>query len=62
MTADEKLDRLLDRTARIETNLGSIVKQGVDHEVRLRTVEKRVWWGQGAAACVAGLVALLVPK
>jgi hypothetical protein len=38
-----------ERLVRIEENVKTLVARGVDHEDRIRTVEKRSWFVAGAA-------------
>jgi hypothetical protein len=46
-------NEVIDRLARIETNQTAELAGRQDHEVRLRTLEKRQWFLAGVAA-VAG--------
>jgi hypothetical protein len=41
-----------DRLARIETKIDTLITDRKDHEKRIRSVERNVWWVSGAAAVV----------
>jgi hypothetical protein len=49
-------DEILQRLVRIETKLDGILREGRDHETRLRSVEKWRWLIVGGGAVVIFLV------
>lgn len=54
MAEDTMRDVLL-KLVEISTKLDNALGQGVDHEARLRVLEKRQWAAMGAAAAVGGI-------
>lgn len=49
------LATISDRLARIETKLDALSSSSVDHEARIRALEKTKWIAIGAATAAGGL-------
>lgn len=59
MTDDREV---LDRLTRIEVKLDDSLARSVDHENRIRRLERALWLASGAASAGGGVVGAMISK